>query len=73
MVILLDNLYDNLSCEICMQENETQQHILKCEKIDKERSPEYKEIFGKNVEKQVEIAKVFNEKIKRRNIILEMV
>ena len=65
--------YDDLSCEICKQEDETQQHILKCEKIDKERSPEYNEIFGENVEKQVEIAKVFNEKIKRRNRILEMV
>ena len=65
--------YDNLSCEICMLENETQQHILKCEKIDKEISPEYNEIFGENVEKQVKIAKVFKEKIKIRNRILEIV
>ena len=39
------------------KENETQDHILKCEKISTEVSPEYHEIFEKDVQNQVKIAK----------------
>ena len=65
--------YENLACKICKKENETQDHILKCEKISTEVSPEYHKIFEKDVQDQVKIAKIFNENIKRRNSILKMV
>ena len=64
--------YENLACKICKQENESQHHILKCEKISTEKNLEYHKIFEKDVKYQVKIAKVFNENIKRRNIILKM-
>ena len=49
--------YENLACKICKKENEAQHYILKCEKISTEVSPEYHEIFEKDVQNQVKIQK----------------
>ena len=38
---------ENLACQICKQENESQHHILICEKISTEKTLEYHKIFEK--------------------------
>ena len=62
--------YEDFECKICdTKEYETQQHILKCEVLNKMKArnnepPEYEELFSRNVEKQIIIAKYFMENIK---------
>ena len=62
--------YEDFECKICdTKEYETQKHILKCEGLNKMNArnnepPEYEELFSRNVEKQIIIAKYFMENIK---------
>ena len=61
--------YENFECEICKIEYETQQHIIECKEINKNRKeekiiPKYEELFKRNVKNQVTIVRHFLENMK---------
>ena len=62
--------YENFDCESCKIEDETQEHVLKCEEIlkiqnDEEKSiPTYNKISEGTIEEKVIIAKQFNKNMK---------
>ena len=55
--------YESFECEICIRKEESQKHILICEKLNEkyENEIEYEEIFHGNVKNKVEIARRFIE------------
>ena len=68
--------YENFECEICMEEDETQKHIIYCKEINKKNEnyiklPEYEEIYNGNVNSQIMIAKRFMENVKIREKLKE--
>ena len=61
--------HENFECKVCKMEDESQQHIIQCKEINKmrkcyEKPPEYEELFGRNVEKQVKLVQHFMENVK---------
>ena len=61
--------YENLECDVCHKEYETQQHEIECTEINKKRKenympPEYEELYSRNANNQVKIAKYFMENMK---------
>ena len=63
--------YENFECEICKIEDETQQHIIECKEINKNRKeekilPKYEELFKRNVKNQVTIVRHFLENMKMK-------
>ena len=63
-------------CDLCEEEEETQEHILKCKEIiirkkEKDDIPTYDKIFGKKVMEQVKIARTFRENMEIRNTFLK--
>lgn len=66
----MQQIYDTHECSMCMKENETQEHIYKCEEIWKlrekkyEKIIEYEKILTGNVMEKLEIAKIFKENMK---------
>ena len=65
----LQGLYDSFECEMCMKEDETQEHVYKCKEIRKlrnnvENDKEYERIMNGNTEEQVAIARVLQENMK---------
>ena len=56
------------------KEDENQQHILKCEKLNEEteNTPEYEKIFQNDVSNQLKIAKIFKRNLEKRNILMEI-
>ena len=66
----LKGLNDTYECDICLNENETQEHIYKCteilkhKEINDDKKPEYGKIMAGNTEEQIEIAKIFKENMK---------
>ena len=70
------NKYDSLLCDLCYEEDESQEHILNCKEIislkkNNEKPPEYEKLFEHNMKNQVEIAKHFIENIKIRKKVIE--
>ena len=68
--------YENFECEICMEEDETQKHIIYCKEINNKNEnyiklPEYEEIYNGNVNSQIMIAKRFMENVKIREKLKE--
>ena len=64
--------YENIECQLCNeQEEETQLHIFTCKINCRENNIDYEKIFGKDVEYQLEIARIFEENIRIRDKILE--
>ena len=66
--------YENLTCNLCENEDETQMHIIECPVINKERNeyekpPEYEELNTKNVHNQVKIVRHFLENMKIRKTL----
>ena len=64
--------YENLECGVCKEVEESQKHIIECREILKMKendgkTPDYENLFGENVKKQVEIAKTFTENLKIKN------
>ena len=65
-------MFDNLECNLCREEKESQNHILDCRKIremkgndeNNEKEIDYKNILGENVKKQRAIAKCFEENMR---------
>ena len=57
--------FENLECEVCKEDKESQKHIIQeCKKIIKMKGNSEKDI---NVKQQIEIAKQFEENWKIRN------
>ena len=68
--------YDTFECDLCSEEEETQEHLLTCKQImknkqDVKKTPEYKKIFERDVRIQLEIANIFNENMKIRQEIID--
>ena len=61
----LKGQYENFECEACLLEEESQEHVYKCEEILKQQNdkPEYERIMWGNVNDKIKVAKIFNEKI----------
>ena len=58
----LKGMYDNLDCTACGTEEETQEHVLKCEGLNKnteKNNVEYTKLFNGTVIEQLKIAKTF--------------
>ena len=56
--------YENLECDICQNEYETQIHLIECNEINKgkkeyEKPPDYEEMLKTNVQNQLEIVRNF--------------
>ena len=63
--------YENLICEACKIEEETQQHVLECKEIEKQDPKikcniKFEKIFYGTVEDKVQIARIFKQKMKVR-------
>ena len=64
--------YENLECDICKNENETQIHLIECNEVNKykkeyEKPPEYEEIQKTNVQNQLKIVRHFIQNMKIRS------
>ena len=71
----LRGAYDSHECGICNEEDETQEHILKCKgltNMKKEENviPNYENLFYGKMSEQLEIAKIFNENMKLKEKLL---
>ena len=56
--------YDNLECRACDKEEETQQHILVCEELNRKKVVEeikYEKIFNGTVSDKLKVAQKFKE------------
>ena len=64
-------MYEDFLCEICNEENESQEHIIKCKKIEKNNTIklDFSKIFNGNVNQMVEVARKFKENIEIRDRI----
>ena len=67
--------YDTFECDVCKVEEESQEHVLNCKEIlktrkDDEKTPEYKNVFKGNTSLQLEVAKYFDENMRRRKKML---
>ena len=61
--------YENLECQGCKIEEESQKHVFECIEIMKKRKKikkdqEFEEIYGENLRNQTEIARQFLENIR---------
>ena len=60
----LQGKYDNQECRICGEESETQQHILLCKVINKDKDLKefkYESLFNGTVTEKLKIARMFKE------------
>ena len=65
----LRGAYDSHECGICNEEDETQEHILKCKgqtNMEKGKNviPDYENLFHGKMSEQLEIARIFDENMK---------
>ena len=63
----LKGKYVNLECRACGQEEENQEHILKCKELNKNKNMEelnYKHLFNGNVGEKLKISKLFKQNFK---------
>ena len=63
----LKGKYDTLECDACGKDEETQQHILVCEELNKDKEIQevkYENLFNGVVTEQLKIAKIFEENLK---------
>ena len=69
----LKGQYENFECEACLLEEESQEHVYKCEEILKQQNdkPEYERIMWGNVNDKIKGTKIFNEKMNILQIIRE--
>ena len=61
-------MYEDLRCDACKEENETQEHVLKCKILNKNEKQiiDHKKIRHGNIIDMVEIAKKFKENLEIR-------
>ena len=62
-------MHEELTCDVCQEENETQEHVLECKEINKNDQDEieYAKIDNGNVCEMVKIARRFRRNIKIRD------
>ena len=63
----LKGKYDNLECRACGQQEENQEHILKCEELNKNKKTDeinYEHLFNGMESEKLRIAKLFKENLK---------
>ena len=60
--------YESFECEICTKDEESQIHILNCEKLNEnyEKELEYEDIFYGSVKSKIEIARRFMKNLETR-------
>ena len=64
-------MYDSFQCEICYEEDESQQHIMECRKLNEishENIPDYTKIENGNLSQMVAIARKFKRNIEIRDM-----
>ena len=66
---------DNLKCEICEKEDESQEHMLECTELVKGNDiimyiPEYGEIFEEDIDDQLYVSRLINQNMKIRQVII---
>ena len=66
-------MYENFQCEVCNEEDETQEHILKCKILNKDdfENVEYSKIKNGNIIKMVKVARKFKKNLKIREKCLK--
>ena len=68
-------LYNNYMCDLCDQEEETQEHLFRCteilkRKVEIERN-DYEKIFNGTIHDQILMTRIFRENMKIRDEILK--
>jgi hypothetical protein len=68
--------HETFECDVCHEEDENQEHLLKCRQINKHKKnernlPDYEKLFGNNLKDQIEIAKCVIENLKIRKKLVE--
>ena len=72
----LKGAYDTFECEVCQDEDETQEHVYNCKEIwklkeyDNENIPEYEKILHGSVKEQIAVAIIFEENMKIKENLL---
>ena len=63
-------MYDSFQCEICYEEDESQQHIMECRKLNEisQENIDYTKIENGNLSQMVAIARKFKRNIEIRDI-----
>ena len=62
--------YETFECDACLLENMSQKHVYECEKISRKQNnihiekPDYEKIMFGNVNEKINVARIFNEKMK---------
>ena len=70
--------YSNLNCPICDSQQDTQQHLLQCQKLKEENEivkqmPDYDDLFGANLDSQLMINRIIKLRFQKRNkIVMEI-
>jgi hypothetical protein len=63
----LQGIYDTYECKVCLNENESQEHVYQCKEIWKlrkneyEKIPSYDKIMTGNVQEKLEVSRIFKE------------
>ena len=66
------NLFETHECKVCLEENETQEHLCECKKVWKLKNtihteyPNYEKISWGNVNEKVEVSRIYLENMKIR-------
>ena len=68
--------HSDLSCPICDSQQDTQQHLLQCQKLKDENEiikqiPEYDDLFGSNLDSKIMISRIIKLIFQERNKILK--
>ena len=66
----------NLLCPLCKNDQDTQEHLLTCTKLDDGNYvltaiPNYRDLFGENLERKVTLARIIQARFKKRKAILK--
>ena len=64
-------MYENLECQVCNEENESQNHILECKILNKneKNNIDYTKIKNGNIIQMVQIARKYKENLNIRDKI----
>ena len=68
--------HNDLSCSICDSQQDTQQHLLQCQKLKDgneiiKQIPDYDDLFGANLASKIMISRIMKLRFQERNNILK--